>query len=161
MSRLWDTAAIHAEVARRKETLLDGLAGSGTVALVDADAAPPNSGPVDHVVSVAWLAHQDDLDAAVGRLSALLGEAGRLHLIEPTCGADLTARAQRWAATVAQRRTGWRIDRDIPAAARRAGLVLTDLERFSMPVPSPVLRPWIQGTARVRPDVSAPGEGRP
>jgi hypothetical protein len=158
MSRLWDTAAISVEVARRKAALLDGLADSGTVALVEADAAPLTAGPVDHVVCVAWLALQDDLDAAVERVSELLGDSGRLHLIEPTCGADLTARAQRWAATVAQRRTGWRIDRDIPAAARRAGLVLTDLERFSMPVPSPLLRPWIQGTARVRPDFAAPGQ---
>ena len=155
MSRLWDTAAIRIEAERRTATLLEGLAGSGTVALVDGATPPPDTGPVDHVVSVAWLATQDDLDAAVARLVRLLGERGRLHVVEPTAGADLVARLQRWAATVAQRRTGWRIDRDVPAAARRAGLVLTDMERFSMPVPSPVLRPWIQGTARVRPDLSA------
>ncbi|MBK5224747.1 MAG: hypothetical protein JJE52_18110, partial [Acidimicrobiia bacterium] len=64
------------------------------------------------------------------------------------------ARAQRLAATVGQRRTGWRLDRDIPAAVRRSGLVITDLERFSMPVSSVVLRPWVAGRARRRGPVS-------
>jgi hypothetical protein len=152
MSRLWDTAAIRAEVARRRTSLLDGLADSGSVAVVEEGAEPPGSGPVDHLVSVAWLALQDDLDAAIAQLAGLIGDDGRLHLIEPTVGVDLVAQAQRRTATVAQRHTGWRVDRDVPAAARRAGLVLTDLERFSMPVPFPVLRPWIQGIARVRPE---------
>jgi len=153
MSRLWDTATIRAEVARRRDVLLADLDGAGTVALLEDGATAPTAEPVDHVVSVAWLAGRDDLDGALSDLARRLGPGGRVHLIEPTLGVDLTARAQRLAATVAQRRTGWRIDRDIPAAARRAGLVLTDLERFSMPVPSPVLRPWIEGTGRVRPHV--------
>jgi hypothetical protein len=128
--------------------MLGGL--DGDVIVCDADVAPPVTGAADHVVSLVWLASQGDVDAAFGRLVALLGPSGRLHLIEPTVGVDSVARAQRLAATVGLRHTGWRIDRDIPAAARRAGLVMTDLERFSMPVPSPVLRPWIEGTARVR-----------
>ena len=160
MPRLWDTAAIRAEVARRRAALLDGLVGCGSVAVVGEGADPPSAGRVDHLVSVAWLADQDELDAAMARLAGLIGDDGRLHLIEPTVGVDLVAQAQRRTATVAQRHTGWRIDRDVPAAARRAGLVLTDLERFSMPVPFPVLRPWIQGIARVRPGFPSSVRGR-
>lgn len=158
MSRLWDTAPILAEVARRRAELLGALAGQGTVGVLDGQTSAVPSGPVDHIVCVAWLARRDDLDRDLARIADLLGDTGRLYLIEPTIGIDATARAQRLAATVAERRTGWRIARDVPAAARRAGLVLTDLERFSMPVPSPVLRPWIQGTARVRPPVPTTDE---
>lgn len=158
MARPWDTRPIRAEVARRREALLSGLDGRAVV--LDARTGPPDGadGPPGHVVSIGWLALQDDLDAACARLRELVGPAGWLHVLEPTSGVGFTARAQRAAATVASRRTGWRVDRDVPGAIRRAGLVLTDLERFSMPVPSPVLRPWIQGRARVRPEV--PVEGR-
>lgn len=152
----WDTRPIRAEVVRRRAALLAAL--DDEIVVCDDSGDPPETAAADHVVSVAWLARQDDLDAAFAQLVGLMAPAGRLHLLEPTVGVDGVARAQRLAATVGLRRTGWRIDRDVPAAARRAGLVMTDLERFSMPVPSPVLRPWIEGTARVRPLAPTGGE---
>ncbi len=155
MARPWDTGPIRAEVARRREALLASLDGEVLVLDDRNDPPSPPSDHPDHVVAICWLGRQNDLDGACATLVELVGDHGWLHLVEPTSGVGLTARAQRVAATVASRRTGWRVDRDVPGAIRRAGLVLTDLERFSMPVTSPVLRPWIQGRARVRPPVPA------
>lgn len=149
----WATGPVVAELSRRRAATVAGLAGT----VLEVNGPPGITPPIpagatfDHIVSTAWLAAVDDVEGEVRRLLAHLEPGGWLHVLEPTLGIGATARAQRMAATVGADRTGWRIDRDVPAAIRRAGLVITDLERFSMPVPSLVLRPWVAGRARRRP----------
>ena len=59
--------------------------------------------------------------------------------------------AQRWSSGAVHSTTGWHTDRDVPVALRRAGLVLTDIERFSMPTRLPVLRPFVRARGQRRP----------
>ena len=148
----WGTGPVVAELSRRRAATVAGLAGTVLEVNGPPGVAPriPDGATFDHIVSTAWLAAADDLDAEVARLVTHLGDGGWLHVLEPTIGVGATARAQRLAATVGVRRTGWRLDRDIPGAIRGAGLVITDLERFSMHVPSVVLQPWVAARARRR-----------
>jgi hypothetical protein len=138
-------------LARRRQALVDSLDGRVLV-LTGPPAEWPADGPevADHVVTVGWLAATGDLDAAIGDVLDRLAPDGWLHLVEPTSGRPALARAQRLSSPVVQRRTGWHLGRDVPAALRAAGLVVTDVERFSMPVSSSVLQPWVQARARRR-----------
>lgn len=158
----WETGPVVAELGRRRAATVAGLRGTVLEVNGPPGVAPriPAGATFDHVVSTAWLASVDAVDAEVERLVGHLEPDGWLHVLEPTLGMGATARAQRLAATVGARRTGWWVDRDVPAAIRRAGLVITDLERFSMPVPSPVLQPWVAARARRRGPVPAPAPAR-
>ena len=162
----WPTGAVVAELRRRQAALVASL--DGTVLELH---GPPAESPAvadgatfDHVVTAGWLGASDDLDGALADLVEAVGPDGWLHAVEPSLSWGATARAQHLGATVGRQRTGWRVDRDIPAAIRRAGFVVTDLERFSMPVPSVVLRPWVACRARRRRplpfDAPATGEAR-
>lgn len=147
----WYTAPIVPVLQRRRAELVDQLEGSVLVL-----TGPPAAWPVnahrayDHVVTVGWLAASADLDSCLADLTSRLAPEGWLHAVEPTSGPTPVARAQRLAAPVGRIRTGWHLGRDIPAALRRSGLVVTDVERFSMPVSSTILRPWVQTRARLR-----------
>jgi hypothetical protein len=148
----WYTAPTVPVLQRRRQALLESLGDDSSLVLTGPPAVMPDDAParVDHVVTIGWLAAADDLDAAIADLAARLGPDGWLHVVEPTSGSAATARAQRLSAPAARMRTGWHIGRDVPAAIRRCGLVVTDVERFSMPVSSTVLRPWVQARARHR-----------
>ena len=154
----WYTAPTVPVLQRRRQALVDSLDGevlvlTGPPPLMPADA-PRHP---DHVVTVGWLAATDDLDVAIAELAGRIDPDGWLHVIEPTRGPAATARAQRLSAPAGRMRTGWHLGRDVPAAIRRCGLVVTDVERFPMPVSSTVLRPWIQARARHR--AASPGTG--
>lgn len=155
----WYSAPVVPVLTRRRQALVDSLDGDSVLVLTGPPAVVPADAPtgVDHVVSVGWLAAADDLDAAVAQLVDRLAPDGWLHAIEPSRGPAGTGRAQDLAAPVGRIRTGWHLGRDIPAALRRGGLVMTDKERFSMPVSSTVLQPWVQLRAR-RPVPTTPGE---
>lgn len=106
-------------------------------ALPDADA-----------VSVEQLCRADDLDAAVAGLAGGLRDGQRLTFLEHVGRVGFAGRLHAladplWSALAG----GCHVDRDVPAALRRGGFVLTDLERFTMPTPVAVLRPWVQGIA--------------
>lgn len=158
----WSTGPVVAEIARRRNGTVVGLRGTVLEVNGPPGVAPPipADARVDHIVTAAWLASVDDVAAEVDRLVGHLDDEGWLHVIEPTLAVGTVGRAQRLAATVGHQRTGWWIDRDLPAAIRRAGLVITDLERFSMPVPSPVLQPWIAARARRRRPIPTSGSQR-
>lgn len=152
-----DTGPLVAELARRRDSLVAGLDGSvlvlsgppavlppaGSGSVTSGSAAP---GTVGHIVTAGWLAAAADLDAAVAALVARLAPGGRLHVVEPTRSPARATPAHH---------QGWFLDRDLPAALRRHALVLTDLERFSMPVSPSFLRPWVQGRARLRAEAVA------
>ena len=147
----WYTDPVVPVLARRRQTLVDAL-GDEVLVLT----GPPSVWPVDapasvgHALTVGWLAASPDLHGAIADVVRRLDPNGWLHVIEPTAGRSSLARAQRVSSPVAQLRTGWHLGRDIPGALRGAGLVVTDVERFSMPVSSTILQPWVQARARRR-----------
>jgi hypothetical protein len=147
----WYAAPIIPVLQRRRAALVEALDGEVLV-LTGPPPEWPSDPPAkaDHIVTVGWLGGVDDLDASIGTLVERLAPDGWLHVIEPTSGPPALVRAQRLTATAGRVRTGWHLGRDLPAALRRCGLVVTDLERFSMPVSSTVLRPWVQGRSRRR-----------
>lgn len=148
---------------RRRDTLVEMLGGQGRgddlLVLTGPPAAWPAGAPHRSatIVTVGWLAAAKDLDAAIAELLDRLEPDGWLHVVEPTTGPPRAARRQRLVAADGVVATGWWLGRDVPAAMRRNGLVVTDLERFSMPTSAFALRPWVQARARRR----APGPARP
>ena len=147
----WYTAPLVPVLQRRRAALVDSLDGPTLVLSGPPARLPDDAGDgLDHIVTVGWLGAAPDLSEAIADLVARLGPDGWLHSIEPTSGQAATARAQRFSAPAGKMRTGWHLGRDLPAALRGSGLVVTDVERFSMPVSSTVLRPWVQTRSRVR-----------
>ena len=100
------------------------------------------------VVLVGDLCVEDDLDGAIAQLHDRLPERGRVLFVEHVGRPGLTGRLERaWGDAAARFPWGCHVGRDIPAAFRRAGFLITDLERFTMPTPNPVLRSWVSGVA--------------
>ncbi|MCU1487453.1 MAG: SAM-dependent methyltransferase [Actinomycetia bacterium] len=104
--------------------------------------------PAGDITSIGALCGEADLDAALARVHDGLPVGGRFVFVEHIGRPGALGRLQRaWGATTAHLPWGCRVGRDIPAAVRRAGFHLTDLERFTMPTPVPVLRSWVSGVA--------------
>jgi hypothetical protein len=107
------------------------------------------------VVLVGALCREPDLDAAVARMRAELPPEGRVVFLEHVGRPGIRGRLQALGgAPFARLPWGCHVDRDVPAAFRRNGFVVTDLERITMPTPAPVLRPWVRGVAVPRGDRS-------
>jgi DNA-binding transcriptional ArsR family regulator len=124
---------------------LDRLPVSEPAAFRPLDVVPSGAG---EVVLCGALCGVDDLDAAVHDLRRAVGADGRLVFLEHVRRPGMTGMAQSAAGAVLARLPGGcRPDRDVPAALRRAGFVVTDLERFTMPTPLLALRPWVRGVA--------------
>jgi hypothetical protein len=103
--------------------------------------------PADRT-SIGALCGQADLDAALARIHDDLPPGGRFVFVEHIGHPGLLGGLQRaWSTSTARLPWGCRSGRDVPAAVRRAGFHLTDLERFTMPTPVPVLRSWVSGIA--------------
>ena len=109
----------------------------------------------DTIVTTLVLCTVDDLDAAVARLRNLLAPGGRLLFLEHVVGTGARRRLQQVASPVWRRvAAGCHCDRDTLGALRGGGFSITDLERFSLPMPNPLVRPAAQGVAqRGGPDV--------
>lgn len=88
-----------------------------------------------------------DLATTLDRLRRLLHDDGRLLFLEPARRTGSTGRAQRLVAPGITMATGWRIDRDIPAALRAASLSITDLERHRTNTVQWWLRATVEGVA--------------
>ena len=142
--------ALSSRRSARARSLLDRA--EGRVLVVDErDPATvgPDEGPFDSVVSTFALCRVDDLDATLEAVGRLLAPDGQLLFLEhvPPPGWRRHARravAGAWAAVAG----GCHFDRDVPQAARRAGLVVTELERFTMPTAVWPLRTCAEGSAR-------------
>ena len=102
----------------------------------------------DTVISVLQLSREDDLDAALRAVRALLPSDGRLLFLEPTIERGFTGRVQHLLGPATQLTSGRRPDRDITGSARAAGLVVTDCERLTMPTLWP-FRAFAEGVARL------------
>lgn len=124
---------------RRPLVAVPGVPTPEVVAAVD--ATPP--GAYDCVVVCFTLCTQDDPGALLASAAARLVPGGRLLVLEHVGGTGFTGVLQHLAGPVEQRlRAGCRFDLDIPAAARAAGLVLADCDRFRSwvaAVPTPCL----------------------
>lgn len=101
----------------------------------------------DTVFSAFRLVAVTDLDTTLDRLRRLLRADGRLLFLEPARRTGTTGRAQRLAAPGITMATGWRIDRNIPAALRAASLSVTDLERHRTHTIQWWLRRIVEGVA--------------
>ena len=100
------------------------------------------------VVLVGELCHEDDLDSALVRIRDGLPADGRVLFVEHVGRPGLRGRVQRaYGDAVSRFPWGCHVGRDIPAALRRNGFLITDLERFTMPTPNLLLRSWVSGTA--------------
>lgn len=115
------------------ERELDSLAGSGT--------------QFDTIFSAFRLVSTVDLYAALDRLRSLLHPGGHLLFLEPARRTGPAGRAQRLVTPGITMATGWRVDRDIPAALRGAGLSVTDLERHRTNTVQWWLRSILEGVA--------------
>lgn len=99
-------------------------------------------------MSVCTLCRADDLDGAVADLAGSVPVGERLTFLEHIGRVGVLGRLHDLADPLWSRLTGGcHVDRDVPAALRRGGFLVTDLERFTMPTPVALLRPWVQGIA--------------
>ena len=140
--------------ARQRDARARALVERATGRMLDVGQADPadlgdGEGPFDTIVSTFALCRVPDLDATLAGVRRLLAADGRLLFLEHVPPPGWRRRARR--ATV----TGWsrlaggcHFDRDIPNEVRRAGLLVTDLERFTMPTAVWPLRTCVEGAAR-------------
>jgi hypothetical protein len=113
---------------------------------LDAELAhlPPEGGGV--VVCVASLCAHEDLDAAVAALRQRVPEGGVLRFVEHVGRSGMLTRVGD--ALWSRAPMGCHVGHDVPAALRRGGFTVTDLERFTVPSAVPMLRRWVSGVAR-------------
>ena len=139
---------------RRMAGRIDHLPGTGPWRPLDALGGEPD-GAIDELVLVGALCATTDLAGAVATLRRVLAPGGSLHFIEHVARPGPMGRVQRlsdplWSTFP----LGCHVDHDVPAALRRGGFFVSDLERCTMPSVVPLLRPWVQGVAQVRPAAS-------
>ena len=108
--------------------------------------------PDEHTrVLVGELCAANDLSSAVAQLRAELQPGDRLVFVEHIGQPGLRGRLeQAWGDAVARFPWGCHVGRDIVAALRRGGFVVTELDRFTVPTVVPVLRSWVRGVAVAR-----------
>jgi hypothetical protein len=140
--------AIHRRVmgpiaARALDERIDRLPAAGTWQAL----AGVEPGTVDQLVAVASLCGARDADDHAAGLRAALAPGGRLLFLEHG-GHGLVHRMSDRAYSASP--FGCHVDVDVTGTLRRAGFLVTDLERCSMPSINPLLRPWAAGVAVVR-----------
>jgi SAM-dependent methyltransferase len=136
---------------KRLETRLDQVPVPVTVRALSIGDVDLVGGVYDTIVTTLVLCTVPDLAHAVDRLRRLLAPTGQLLFLEHVVGTGARGRLQRAASPLWRRvAAGCRCDRDVVGALRAGGFVVTDLERFAMPMPNPLVRPAVQGVARRR-----------
>ena len=102
----------------------------------------------DRILSVAELVRFPDLVQALTGIDRLLADDGELILVEPVHhpGPAATVLASVWAFHPAVAHV--HVERDLGLAVRTVGLVVTDLERFTMPTAVWPLRLFVHARAR-------------
>jgi len=136
--------------ARQLDARVAHLPGEGPWRPVDA-LGGERDGTYAEVVAVGALCASSDLDAAVANVRRVLTDDGRLLFLEHVGGIGALGTVQRAADRLwASLPQGCHVDHDLPAALRRGGFLISDLERCTMPSVVPLLRPWVQGVALAR-----------
>ena len=136
--------------ARQLDARVANLPGDAPWRPLDA-LGGERDGSFDVVVAVGALCANGDLDLAVATVRRVLQPGGRLLFLEHVGRVGALGRIQRasdrlWASLP----QGCHVDHDLPAALRRGGFLVSDLERCTMPSAVPLLRPWVQGVALAR-----------
>ena len=136
--------------ARRLDARIAHLPGDVPWRRLDALGGEPDDS-LDAVVAVGALCAAADIDDAVASVRRVLAAGGLLHFVEHVgrvgaLGAMQRAAGRVWSGVP----QGCHVEHDVPAALRRGGFVVDDLDRFSLPSVVPLLRPWVQGVARCR-----------
>lgn len=113
-----------------------------------ADSVGFPDGCFDTVVCTLVLCSVPDLGSALRAISRILAADGRVLFLEHVAASGVRARAQRlvtpaWAKVV----PGCHLDRDVVKGMRECGLVVTECQRFRMPL-GPLLDAGAQGVAR-------------
>lgn len=137
--------------ARRLDARIAHLPGDVPWRPLDALGGEPDDS-LDAVVAVGALCATADIDVAVATVRRVLVPGGQLHFVEHVgrvgaLGAMQRAAGRVWSGVP----QGCHVEHDVPAALRRGGFVVDDLDRFSLPSVVPLLRPWVQGVARSQP----------
>jgi SAM-dependent methyltransferase len=135
---------------RRLEAKLDTASVPVHVHSSGIDDAPFGPAAFDTVVTTLTLCTVPDLDSALQRIATLLAPDGRLLFMEHVPGVGGQRMLQKALQPVWPRLAGGcNLDRDIPAALRRNGFTVLELERFSMPTLVLPVRAAVQGVARI------------
>ena len=101
---------------------------------------------------------EPDLDHFLDRIRGHLAPQGWVYFLEPTVRTGPLGRALGIGGRLARPLTGLHLDRDMPAAIRRAGLFVTDLHRFEIASVAAPLRPFVEAWARF--PTKVPGAAR-
>jgi SAM-dependent methyltransferase len=109
-------------------------------------AATPSSS-IDSVVSVLTLCSVDDLDGTLGEVHRVLRPGGQFLFLEHVPDWPGARRPADLVGPTWRLMGGCDARRDIPEAVRRAGLILGDLERFTVPTVALPLRSFVAGAA--------------
>lgn len=116
---------------------------------IDTQSLP--DGGFDTVVCVLVLCTVPDLERALAQVGRLLADGGTLLFLEHVGSVGLRGRLQGLVTPVWRRvAAGCHLDRNAPAAIRSAGLAITEIERFRLPLPTPLGLAAVQGVARPR-----------
>jgi SAM-dependent methyltransferase len=108
-----------------------------------------DQGSFDAVVCTLVLCTVPDLDAAMARIRSLLRPTGQLLFLEHVRAPGGRGRVQRAVTPLWKRAVpGCHLDRDPIAAMRRAGFLVTDCERFQLPLGNTLVGAAVQGAAR-------------
>jgi SAM-dependent methyltransferase len=157
--------AVRDELTRRREALVSTGCGVGVRVLdlaepaamarvLDAGRGVGSSvgagpgGRVDVILSVAALVAVPDLPLALRGIARLLEPDGRLRFVEPVSRPGLAGMLAATAGAALPAVRGQHLGRDLLFALRAAGLLVTDLERFTMPTLLWPLRSFVDGSAR-------------
>lgn len=143
-------SGVAAEIASRAEAIRSrdlgrcfdlSSPGARTELAELARAGAPGSGDYDAVVSVAELVLFADLPAALRALGGLVKPGGEMWLLEPIGRPGLWASALAWLCSASPSLGGINLNRDVVGAVRAIGMVVTDVERFTVPgAPWPLQR---------------------
>lgn len=96
------------------------------------------------MVSVAGLARFADLGAAIAAAATLVEPGAQWWLCEPGYRPGLLPMVAASVGVLLPPARGVHLARDLPAALRHHDLVVTDVERFTMPTLLWPLRPFVQ-----------------
>jgi SAM-dependent methyltransferase len=121
-----DLASPDAERLLRSDPVRQRAAGAEGGASRPAD----EEGQFDRIISEGMFTTYADLAALLERIVALLRPDGELLLIEPVGRPGWRGTVVASAASTSPLVRGRHVSRDVPAAVRGAGLLISDLERF-------------------------------
>ena len=105
----------------------------------------------DTIITCWLFCRVADPDKTAASMLRWLKPDGSLLFLEHVLGAGFRARVQRALSPLWVRLAGCELDRDTIGVLRRAGLAVTDCERFAIPAWGPLFQTCVQGMAWPRP----------